>query len=47
MVRSQDFQIFRICGLLLAKMCLRADVDIEGPDQPAHSHSLIKAFTVH
>ena len=30
-----------------AIMCLRAQVDSEDPDQPAHSRSLIKTFTVH
>ena len=29
-----------------AKTCLRAYADSEGPDQPAHSHSLIRAFVV-
>ena len=29
-----------------AKMYLRASVDSKGPDQPAHPHSLIRAFAV-
>ena len=27
-----------------AEMCLRAYEDSKGPDQPAYSHSLIRAF---
>ena len=30
----------------LAKPCLRAHADSEGPDKPAHPRSLIRAFTV-
>ena len=30
----------------LAKTCLRAYADNEGPDQPAHPRSLIRAFTI-
>ena len=33
-------------GLCRTKMCLWAYADSEGPDQPAHSCSLIRAFTV-
>ena len=29
-----------------AKTCLRACADKEGPDQPAHSRSLIRTFSV-
>ena len=29
-----------------AKTCLRAYADSKGPNQPAHPHSLITAFTV-
>ena len=28
------------------KPCLQAYADSDGPDQPAHPHSLIRAFTV-
>ena len=36
-----------IYGLLKAIKCLRAYVDSEGQDQPAHPRSLIMAFIVY
>ena len=35
-----------LSGSRYEKTCLVAYVDSEGPDQPAHSRSLIRAFTV-
>ena len=34
-------------GLCYAKKCRWAYADSEGPDQPEHSYSLIRAFIVH
>ena len=35
----------RLNGSNHAEACLRAYADSKGPDQPAHSRSLIRAFT--
>ena len=32
---------------VLCKTCLQEYADSDGPDQPAHLHSMIRAFTVH
>ena len=40
--RLNDF----ILGPRRARTCLRVYADIEGPDQPAHPRSLIRAFHV-
>ena len=38
--------LYLIYMLRRAKECLRACADSEGPDQPAHSRSQIRDFTV-
>ena len=43
---NMDMKLIKSIWQHHAKLCLGAYADSEGPDQPAHSRSLIRAFTV-